>query len=176
VTQDKRKYIHRKLLCQGYRFKLYRDQIPWKGSRKVYREWALRPDVCAILPLVSPAQIILVRQYRHGVHRYLWEVPAGALHSNESVLSGAKRECEEETGFKPLRMKKLGTFFPVPAYDSEKVHCFLATNLKQTQKNFDYDENIRLGFFSKQDVKQMLKKGRIQDAKSQICLYHYFAI
>ena len=117
-----------------------------------------------------------MRQHRWGANRHLWEIPAGTVHAGEPPVSCAKRETEEETGWRPGRVTSLGFFLPTPAFSNEVVHLYLATNLKKTRPNPDFDEKIQTRVFSVSQVKRMLKRGVIQDAKSIIALYRYFGL
>src|SRR5262245_38459687 len=65
-----------------------------------------RPSV-VVLPMQDADHVVLVRQYRHSVRRYLWELPAGGLNEGESAESAAARECEEETRLTPGRVERI---------------------------------------------------------------------
>ena len=169
-----RRYLARKLLASGERFRIYRDELDWPGDRKVYREWAERPAICAIVPVLPDGRVLLVRQHRYGINLVLWEVPAGTVKKGEAPLACARRETEEETGWRPSRMKSLGFFVPTPAFSDEKVHLYAASGLKETRMNPDFDERITVKSFPAADVKRMLKSGVFKDAKSIIALSRHF--
>jgi ADP-ribose pyrophosphatase len=165
--------VKRELLCEGERFRLYRDQIPWPGKKRVVREWASRPCISAVVT-VAPSGLVLVRQHRWGCNRTLWEIPAGTVKDGESPRACALREVEEETGFHPGSVRSLGSFIPTPAFSNERVHLYLAGRLKPTRMNPDHDERITVRVFPEAEVRRMLRRAVIQDAKSIIALYRYF--
>ena len=174
MKEGGRRYRARKLIASGERFRLYRDELDWPGRKKVFREWAARPRISAVIALAPKDRMVLVRQHRYGINRRLWEIPAGTVHEGESPLRCAVRECEEETGYRPRKVRSLGGFAPTPAFADERVYLFVATNLVKTRPNPDYDEEIAVRLFSVVQVRRMLKRRVIQDAKSIIALYRYF--
>ncbi len=154
--------------------RVYRDVVRTKSNRRVYREWVARPGVSAVVPVLGD-QILLVRQFRYGVNRRLWEVPAGTFNKGESPVGCARRECEEETGYRPAELASLGSYFSGPAHTDETVYMYAAAKLTKSRAHPEEDEEITLGYFSKGRGKKMLKSGRIRDAKSIIALTRYFA-
>ena len=66
-------------------------------------------------------EIVLVRQYRHAIGRWAWELPAGSLKPGEDVEHAARRECQEEIGLVPSHLERLGSFFPTPGYCDEEM-------------------------------------------------------
>jgi ADP-ribose pyrophosphatase len=173
IDQDPRPFIKRREIHRTDRIVLYRDTIVVR-QRKCFRDWVRQPGVGAIVPLLDDGRILLVRQYRYGVNQTLWEIPAGTLDAGERPLTCAKRECEEETGHRPKRLKKLGSYVTSPAGTNEKVYVFLATDLVKTQMNLDPDEVLSVKAFSISQVKRMLKTQKIIDAKSIIGLHWFF--
>ena len=154
--------------------RVFCDLVRTRSNRRVYREWVQRPGVSAVVPVLGN-QILLVRQYRYGVNRRLWEVPAGTFNKGESPVGCARRECEEETGYRPGRLRSLGSYFSGPAHTDETVYMYVAAKLTKSRTHLDEDEEIVLGNFSKDRVKRMLRSGQIRDAKSIIALTRYFA-
>ena len=80
--------------------------------------------------MTAPDRILLVRQYRYVVDRWLWELPAGTLEPNESLEAAALRECHEEVGKIAGRAEKLLSFFPSPGFCDEEMNFFLLTDLR----------------------------------------------
>ena len=83
-----------------------------------------------LLPMTAPDRILLVRQYRYVVDRWLWELPAGTLEPNESPHAAALRECHEEVGKIAGHAQKLLSFFPSPGFCDEEMNFFLLTDLR----------------------------------------------
>ena len=121
-----------------------------------------------MMPVDARRRILLVRQYRLPVNASLWELPAGRLDPGEKPLQAAKRELEEETGYRAHRWKKLISFYPSPGYVSEKMTIFLATELTAGVAKPMEDERIESRWFSSRQVEQMIRSNKIQDGKTII--------
>ncbi|MGN0006179.1 MAG: NUDIX domain-containing protein [Candidatus Gastranaerophilaceae bacterium] len=114
-------------------------------------------------------KIVFVRQYRYGSQETMIELPAGKLdHENEDILSAAKRELEEETGYNAKDWKYLGYIFSNPAICTEKIHLFFAKNLTAGKPHPDKGEFVEYLEIDKNKVFEMVKTGEICDAKT-IC-------
>ena len=113
-------------------------------------------------------RVLLVRQYRLPAERYLWELPAGRLDEGETPLKAAKRELAEETGYKARRWTRLVSFFASPGYVQERMTIFLAEDLTAGTATPMDDEQIETGWFTPRQLKEMIAKGEIQDAKTII--------
>ena len=115
-----------------------------------------------LLPMTAPDRILLVRQYRYVVDRWLWELPAGTLEPNESLDAAALRECHEEVGKIAGKAEKLLSFFPSPGFCDEEMNFFLLTDLRdrrpdEAAAHQDPDEILT--------VKEFSVAGRTRDGK-----------
>jgi ADP-ribose pyrophosphatase len=113
-------------------------------------------------------RILLVRQYRLPARRYLWELPAGTIDEGETALQTARRELAEETGFRAKKWRKLAEFFPSPGFLSEKMTIYLATGLTAGEAAPMDDERIEARWFTARQVDDMLRAGKILDAKTNL--------
>lgn len=150
-----------------------RDRARIHG-RLVEKIWTRRPRVSAMVVVRDSGAFVLVRQYRYGINRTLWELPAGTVDPGESPRVCAVRECQEETGWIPGKVKSLGSYANAPAGSEEETFLFQMTRLKKGKMNLDEDEHITVGEFSEARVRRMLRSGQICDAKSIIGLYRHF--
>jgi ADP-ribose pyrophosphatase len=132
-----------------------------------------RPAV-VVIPLEADGRVVLIRQFRAAIDRELWEVPAGSLDEDESAEAAAKRECEEEIGRAPHRVRCLGSFYPTPGYCDEEMIFFLATDLRAPAPDSphtpDADEDIAAESFTLEDARAMVKRGDIVDLKTAYAL------
>ncbi len=129
-----------------------------------------------IIPIINNDEIILIKQYRYAVNDYLIEIPAGKIENKESPIEAAKRELEEETGFKGELMP-LTKFYLAPSYDTELMHLFIAKNIFKTENSLcrmDEDEKISNIIVKLDDALRYCFNGNIKDCKtiSAILLYH----
>jgi 8-oxo-dGTP pyrophosphatase MutT (NUDIX family) len=101
-------------------------------------------DWAVTIPLMDGAsgrQFVMVRQWRHGARELSLEFPGGVFEPLENPEQAAARELQEETGYKPRKIKKIGEMSPNPAIMSNRIHFFLAEGLVDTGKQkLDTDE------------------------------------
>jgi ADP-ribose pyrophosphatase len=109
-----------------------------------------------------------VRQYRLAARRYLWELPAGTIDEGETALQTARRELVEETGYRARKWQKIAEFFPSAGFLSEKMTIFLATELTAGEASPMEDERIETRWFGQRELDDMIRAGKIVDAKTNI--------
>ena len=144
-------------------------------GRKVKREVIEHRGAAAMLAFDEDKKLILVKQHRFP-HGYVLEIPAGTLEKNEEPIKCAFRELEEETGYRAKKMTPLITFYPSIGYNSEIIHCFLASGLKKIAGlKLDEDEILSVVKIDVKKVLRMIKKGEIQDSKTICAVLSYAA-
>jgi ADP-ribose pyrophosphatase len=114
--------------------------------------------------------IVLVRQYRPAIAGYLLEVPAGKLERGEDPTECALRELREETGYRCERIRKTWSFYTAPGFCSELLHLFVAEGLSQGKAEPEDNEAIDVEVVSVDRALEMVDRGEIIDAKTQIAL------
>ena len=142
-------------------------------GRKVRREIVKHPGAAAILAFDEKGKIILVRQHRFP-RGYVLEIPAGTLEKGEAPKRCALREIQEETGYKAKRMTHLITYYPSVGYNTEAIHCFVASGLTSGKMNLDTDESITVKKMDLSRLIKMIKSGKIIDSKT-ICAVMVYA-
>lgn len=101
------------------------------GQESLTREFVQHPGAVAVVALNAQNEVLMIRQYRHPVKSYLWELPAGLLDvSGESTLDAAQRELLEETGYRAGIIEPLIDFFTTPGGNSERISIFVANDLE----------------------------------------------
>lgn len=95
------------------------------------------PDWVNILAFTPKDELLLIRQWRHGVSAPSLEVPAGVIDPGERPLAAAKRELLEETGYAASRWFSLGSLEANPALQDNRCHCFLALDARPRQAQAD---------------------------------------
>lgn len=119
-----------------------------------------------MMPVDEKGRILLVRQYRLPAGRALWELPAGRVDPGEKLLRAARRELEEETGYRARTWKKLISFYASPGYVAEKMTIFVATGLLKGEAKPMEDERIECRWFTPAELERMIRTGRLIDAKT----------
>jgi ADP-ribose diphosphatase len=153
-----------------YKCKIFRvtedKAVDAKNGFEIARSIVRHPGSAVMMAVDDRKRILLVRQYRLPAEDYLWELPAGKVDEGEKPLQTAKRELAEETGFQARTWKKLASFYASPGYVQERMTVFKATDLKAGDATPMDDERIEIRWFKKKDVAEMIRDGKIQDAKT----------
>lgn len=144
------------------------------NGRKIKREIIEHPGAAAILAFDENDKVILVKQYRFP-HGYVLEIPAGTLEKNEDPKDCAFRELQEETGYSAKKMNHLMTFYPSIGYNTEAIHCYVASGVKKiSDLQLDEDEILSVEKIRFEKLLQMIRTAKIQDAKT-ICTVMTYA-
>jgi len=152
------------------------DTVEKAGSKKTTREVVEHPDCVAVVVLDEQGNVLLVRQFRHPVGRFLLEIPAGGIDPGEEPVESVRRELQEEIGYLPRKIDKLGGFYSVPGYGTEYLHCFLATDLVPGRLVAEDTKDIELVRVPKEKIPGLITSGQICDAKSIAALLTFLFI
>ncbi len=160
--------IESKTLYRGRIICLVKDRfiLNIAKNKLVTRELVRHPGAVVIVPYVDKKHLILLKQFRYAARGNLWEIPAGTFEKNETALRCAKRELEEETGFKASTWTYLTRFFPAPGISDEIMTLYRAEGLLLGRKKLDHDEWIEHEVVSVKKAREMIRRGLICDAKS----------
>jgi len=142
------------------------DKVMLPNGTEVRLECIRHPGAAAIVPFLGRNEIILIRQYRPVVDKYIWEIPAGTLKRGEMPARCARRELEEETGYKAGGLKRVASIYTTPGFTNERIHIYKATRLKKTPLRPDADEILFAKSFTFGDIRRMFREKKIIDAKS----------
>jgi ADP-ribose pyrophosphatase len=167
----KMRVLDRDVMYRGRLFRLVRSRVRFAGRAPVTRDCVEHPGAVAVVPIQPGNRVVLIRQYRFAVRGTLWEIPAGTLEPGESPRRCAGRELMEEIGYRAGRLERLGTFYTAPGFCSERIHLFLARDLRPERRPGDADEFIRPRTVSWTEAIRMAVSGRIHDAKTLAGLF-----
>ena len=156
----------------GKVFSIDRDRVKMPNGRTVTVDVVRHSQSVVLVPMPEPGKVILVRQYRHAVNAFLWELPAGSVDAGESPEAAARRECHEEIGLVPSTTVRLGAMYPTPGYCNEEMVFFRLSGLETTDEQAaqDEDEDIEVKIFELRDAREMIRRGEIQDMKTLVGL------
>lgn len=124
------------------------------------------PGGAAVAAMNTRGEICLLRQYRHALGRWLWELPAGKLDGGEDPLSAARRELEEETGLVASHWEAMGGVVSSPGVFTEVVHLYLATGLEQRRAEPEAGEVFEIVWLALDEAVRRALSGAIDDGKT----------
>jgi len=135
-----------------------------------FRSWA------NIVALTKNDEVVLVKQYRHGVRENLLELPGGVVDDGESPLEGVRRELMEETGYSAKNIVEVGRIYPNPAIQHNTLFCYVATDVEKIgEQHFDETEEIEVHLMPLGDLIEMARQGNFRHALHVAVLFQALA-
>jgi len=159
-------------IFQGKVFNVDRDLVRLANGREAVVDVVRHPRSVVLVPVPEPGHVVLIRQYRYAVHRWLWELPAGSVDPGETPEDAARRECHEEIGQVPDTIVRLAALLPTPGYCDEEMLFFRLSGLTVPEEpaTLDEDEDIEPRTFSLPEAREMIRRGEVTDMKTVVGL------
>ncbi len=160
-------------------FRIFSTRKDTSLSPRTGREHAFfvleSPDWVNVIPVTPQGQIVLIRQYRHGIEQITLEIPGGMVDGTDGDAAAAgRRELLEETGYAAEDMIYLGSVHSNPAFLNNQTYTYLATNVRKVQEpQFDGAEDIEVVLADAAEIPDMIRHGRITHALVVAAFYHY---
>jgi ADP-ribose pyrophosphatase len=129
------------------------------------------PGASAVVPMKDERTVVLIRQYRHAVGGYIYEIPAGKLHPGEDPKVCAARELEEEIGYRAASFEHLLSFFTTPGFTDELIHIYRATGLTRGTQDLGADEVLEVVEMPLEAAIDRIADGTIRDGKTIVGLH-----
>ncbi len=133
-------------------------------------ELIAHPGAAAVVPFKDDRTVIMIRQYRHAVGGVIYEIPAGTLQPGEAPRDCARREVEEEIGYKVGTLEPLVSLLTTPGFTNEIIHIFCGKELTPGTQNLGADEVLEIIELPLARTMTLIKDGTINDAKTIIGL------
>jgi ADP-ribose pyrophosphatase len=132
------------------------------------------PTWVSALAITDDNNVVMVRQYRHGIQDTILEVPGGCVDdADDNFQQAIARELLEETGYEFSDYQYLGKVSPNPSTNNNWMHMFLATGGKKVAKqNLDHNEEIEVVVMSIDELKSLIAKNEIVQAL-HVCTIRY---
>ena len=157
-------------IYQGRIFTVQVETVTLRKGGTLEAEIVRHPGSVVIVPVTDANEILLVRQYRHAIGRWAWELPAGSLKPKEDPDQAAARECEEEIGLVPGRLTRLRSYFPTPGFCDEEMIYYRCEDLRapaaDSTARKDDDEEIEPRTFTLAEARALIASGDIVDLKT----------
>ena len=147
------------------------ERLRYSNGREYDLDFVRHPGAAAVVAVDDAGRVCLVRQYRHGVTDFLWEIPAGKLDPGEAPQVCAVRELSEETGVAAKRWTSLGQFLPAPGLFTEVIPLYLARDLEVGAPAPDSDEELEIQWLPLRDAADKVLRGEWNDGKTALGLW-----
>jgi 8-oxo-dGTP pyrophosphatase MutT (NUDIX family) len=147
------------------------ERLRYGNGREYDLDFVRHPGAAAVVAVDAAGRVCFVRQYRHGIADFLWEIPAGKLDPGEAPQACAVRELAEETGVQAALWTSLGQYLPAPGIFTEVIHLYLARDLTVGAPAPDADEELELQWLPIEDAVGMLLRGEWNDGKTALALW-----
>ncbi len=162
------KRLTARTVYSGRIIKVVHERWRFDATSIADREIVQHPGSVVIVPIWDYHRLVLIRQFRVTVRRYLWELPAGTREAGEPLRRCALRELVEETGYRAHRMRMIARFLPSPGFCAETMYVFAAWELERGQRLLADDDPIFPRIVSFQTALSMIQRNVIVDAKTII--------
>ena len=159
---------------EGPVFGIRRDEVIEPSGVRAIREVITHPGSVVVLPVLPDGRILLIQQYRHATRQYLWELVAGRMDHGETPKVAAARELIEETGYRAKRLRVFLDVFPTPGFLEERMFLLLADGLTAGEAEPEEDEKIISRAYNRKELEEMIRGGKLRDAKSIAGVLFYF--
>ncbi len=167
------KLLKHDIIRKGRVFNTIVDEIEYPSGRQSIREVAEHPGGAVALAVFPDERIILIKQHRYPIDKFIWELPAGKLEPGEPPLECAQRELAEETGYAAAEWKRISSVYTTPGFCNEILHLYLATNLTALPEGRKLEEGeltMTMEIIPLAQALAMIEREEIIDAKSIIGL------
>lgn len=162
--------MEEKEIYKGAIFRLITKNVLIK-NKKYQRDIIRHPGGVGIICLIDN-KILLVKQFRHAIDCETLEIPAGKLEYGEDPMECGLRELNEETRMECEKLEPVVSFVSTPGFCDEKIWIFKAIDPKKTSHPLaqDEDEQITTIWLDLEEAYDMVKSGKIIDAKTIIAI------
>jgi ADP-ribose pyrophosphatase len=159
-------------MFRGPVFRVERDLVTLPNGRAKAMDIVRHRGSVVLIPEPAPGEVILIRQYRYAIRKWIWELPAGSVEPGERPAAAARRECAEEIDLAPGTVRLLGEFFPTPGFCDERMLFYRCTDLRRPARPVagDPDEQIEPRTMTIAAAWRMVARREIIDMKTVLGL------
>jgi ADP-ribose pyrophosphatase len=165
--------VNHQEIYSGKIVSLFVDTIRQASGRTTIREVVLHPGGVTAVPILDDGRLVLIRQFRYPVGKFIFELPAGKLDSGQPPLATMARELEEEIGYTAGVLTHECSFYTTPGISNEWIHLFFARNLTRCPQRLEEGEHITIEACTLEECLQKINDGEICDAKTILGILFY---
>jgi ADP-ribose pyrophosphatase len=166
VRDLEEKVLSSELVYRGRAVSIRKVAVEMPTGRRSSRVIIEHPGSVAVVPLLDDGRLVLIRQFRLAAGGVIWEIPAGHIERGEDPEACARRELEEETGYRAGSVERLFEAYLSPGSSTELMRFFLATGLEKSEQRTEEDEIIDVEPVNVEEAVRMIASNEIRDAKS----------
>ena len=155
----------------GRLLKVWRDRVSLPNGGEGTREYIRHPGAVVVVATLPDGRLLFERQYRYPLRRDFVELPAGKIDPGEDILTCARRELREETGYEAAHWQHIGVMHPCIGYSDERIEIFFARDLRHVGHAWDEGEFLEILTLSLDEAEAAIHRGEITDGKSISALY-----
>lgn len=146
-------HLKKKTVFQNEHLEIFQEELLLPKGQKVCWSFFQGMSAAAVIAVTDKDELVLVKQYRPAIKKHILEIPAGLIERDEDPMEGARRELEEETGYRAGKLKKLYEYYTSPGISNSKMFIYEATDLVQKEQKLDDDEFIEIVKVPKDEVR-----------------------
>jgi ADP-ribose pyrophosphatase len=165
--------VNHKEIYRGKIVVLYVDTIRQPSGGTSIREVVKHPGGVTAVPVLDDGRLLLIRQFRYPIGKFILELPAGKLDSGQSPKDTVAREIEEETGYSAGNLDYETVFYTSPGISDEAIHFYIARNLTPCAQQLEEGEHITVEAYSVEECLEKIRTGEICDAKTILGILWY---
>ena len=164
-----------RLMCRDDRGEIRLATLRGRDGSETERLFVIHGGSVVMVPVTRSGELILIQNRRPGVGETLWELCAGTLEPDEEPELGAVRELREETGYRSARVERLAGFYPTNGISKHYGHALVAHDcVFEGAQQLDPAERMTARTFTRDEVRELLHSGAIEDAFTALALFYYF--
>ena len=177
MSEDKRARLGTTVIHDGRVVHLTVDTVRFPDGSVGKLELVRHRGAAAVLPVTGDRmdpdpEVLLLRQYRYAAGGVIYEVPAGIIEPGENWEECARRELEEEAGFRAGTLEKLTTIHTTPGFTNEEIHLYAAFDLTEGTARTDEDEFLQVERMPLSKALELARSGEMTDAKSLVTVLY----
>jgi len=166
MSNEEEPTVESRRIYKGRIINVREDTVRLANGKLAYREIVEHSETICVVPIDENNNVLLVEQYRKPTGQRLLEVSAGGIEEGETPEQATLRELQEEVGVTAGKLQHLSTFWLTPGFCTEKMHGFIATDLRPSRLSPDEDEDVRAVPVPMEQVFEDIEDLKILDAKS----------
>lgn len=145
------KHLNKKKAFENNIITVYEEDLLLPNGNQVTWTFTEKKEPVAVLGLIDD-KVVFVKQYRPATKKEILEIPAGLIEDGEDKEEAAKREFEEETGYKVGKLEHICSYYSSPGISKTMYHLYYATELRESKQELDENEFVEVVMKSMDEI------------------------